>query len=161
MKTPNVQTKNRIGKRLRKARNTTRWYLAPSVLGVLLFFVIPFLVVIYYSMVDNPISNNFVFLENFGRILKNRAFKRAVTNTFSFSMIAVPAAVILSLLMAIMLEVKIPFRSQFRTFFLSPLMVPVASIVLIWQVLFHHNGVVNEFLANFGVDKIILKVYIV
>lgn len=34
------------------------------------------------------------------------------------------------------------------------MMVPIASIILIWQVLFHYNGVVNEFLAVFGADKI-------
>ena len=31
-------------------------------------------------------------------------------------------------------------------FFLAPFMVPVASVVLIWQVLFHQNGVINSFL---------------
>ena len=45
-------------------------------------------------------------------------------------------------------------KSQFRTFFLSPMMVPVASVVLIWQVLFNFNGTVNEFLLLFGADKI-------
>ena len=34
------------------------------------------------------------------------------------------------------------------------MMVPVASIVLIWQVLFHYNGSVNEILMKFGLDKI-------
>ena len=63
-------------------------------------------------------------------------------------------AVILSLLLAILLDNKLPFRSQFRTFFLSPMMVPVASIVLIWQVLFSYNGAANEILLLFGKDKI-------
>jgi multiple sugar transport system permease protein len=71
-----------------------------------------------------------------------------------FSAIAVPLAVVLSLLLAVVLEWKIPFKSQFRTFFLSPMMVPVASVVLIWQVLFHYNGALNEWLAPFGVEKI-------
>ena len=53
-----------------------------------------------------------------------------------------------------MLECRIPAKSQFRTFFLSPMMVPIASIILVWQVLFHANGAVNEFLAVFGADKI-------
>ncbi len=128
-------------------------YLAPSFLGVLVFFVLPFLVVIYYSLVDNPISGRFVGLENFRDILDNNAFRRAVHNTLAFSAVSVPLAVILSLLLAILLEAKIPFRSQFRTFFLSPMMVPVASIVLIWQVLFHYNGAVNDFLAVFGFPK--------
>ena len=64
------------------------------------------------------------------------------------------AGILLALVLALMLECRIPFKSQFRTFFLSPMMVPVASIILVWQVLFHSNGVVNEFLSVFGVKAI-------
>lgn len=141
-------------RRLRKLKISSGAFIAPSFLGVLVFFVLPFLVVCYYSVVDNPVSGNFVFLENFRTIVSNAAFQRAVHNTLTFSAVAVPLAVLLSLLLAIVLEAKLPFRSQFRTFFLSPMMVPVASIVLIWQVLFHYNGAVNDFLAVFGMDKI-------
>jgi len=112
------------------------------------------MVVIYYSLIDNPISGNFVFFDNFKSIVENSAFRKAVRNTAVFSAVAVPLAVILSLLMAIVLEAELPFRSQFRTFLLSPMMVPVASIVLIWQVLFHYNGAVNDMLGVFGIDKI-------
>ena len=141
-------------KQTRRIKISSGLYIAPSFLGVLVFFVIPFLVVIYYSLVDNPISGNFVFLDNFKSIVRNAAFRQAVKNTFTFSAVSVPLAVILSLLLAIVLESKMPFRTQFRTFFLSPVMVPVASIVLIWQVLFHYNGAVNDILAVFGVSKI-------
>ncbi|MBR4085086.1 MAG: sugar ABC transporter permease [Lachnospiraceae bacterium] len=141
-------------KRKRKLKRSSGLFIAPSFLGVLLFFVIPFIVVIFYSVVDNPISKSFVGLDNYTMVLQNNAFKRAVTNTFKFSVVAVPLAVLLSLLLAIMLEAKLPFRSQFRTFFLSPMMVPVASIVLIWQVLFSYNGAVNDLMAHFGVEKI-------
>lgn len=137
-----------------KAKRSSGLFLAPSFLGVLLFFVVPFLVVIFYSMVDNPISHNFVFLDNFKRVLKNAAFQQAVKNTATFSAIAVPLAVILSLVLALVLTQKLPFHSQFRTFFLSPMMVPVASIVLIWQVLFHYNGAVNDVVQFFGGSKI-------
>lgn len=145
---------HRKSKRMKKVKRSSGLFIAPSFLGVLIFFVIPFLVVIFYSMVDNPIAKNFVGIDNYKMVLANNAFKRAVTNTFRFSVIAVPLAVLLSLLLAIMLEAKLPFRSQFRTFFLSPMMVPVASIVLIWQVLFSYNGAVNDLIAHFGVDKI-------
>ena len=141
-------------KRMRRVKRSSGLFIAPSFLGVLVFFLIPFAVVVFYSLVDNPISKNFVELDNFKYILENNAFKRAMTNTFKFSMVAVPLAVLLSLLLAILLDIKLPFRSQFRTFFLSPMMVPVASIVLIWQVLFSYNGAVNEVLLHFGVDKI-------
>lgn len=144
----------KASKRLWKVRISSGLYIAPSFLGVLLFFLVPFLVVIYYSVVDNPITGNFVLFDNYTRIMKNLSFQIAIKNTLVFSAIAVPLAVILSLLLAIVLESKIPFRSQFRTFFLSPLMVPVASVVLIWQVLFHYNGAVNEVLMALGGPKI-------
>ncbi|MDE6608859.1 MAG: sugar ABC transporter permease [Lachnospiraceae bacterium] len=146
--------KGRNKKRIWKERAGSALYLAPSLIGVLLFFILPFFVVIYYALVDNPINHNFVFLDNFKNVLGNSSFRLAAMNTLKFSAVAVPLAVVLSLAMASALDNKIPFRSQFRSFFLSPMMVPVASIVLIWQVLFHHNGVVNDFLANFGVEKI-------
>lgn len=141
-------------KRIWKERAGSALYLAPSLVGVLIFFIIPFFVVIYYAVVDNPISHNFVFLDNFKNVLGNSSFRLAATNTLKFSAVAVPLAVVLSLVLAAALDCNIPFRSQFRSFFLSPMMVPIASIVLIWQVLFHYNGVVNEVLANFGVEKI-------
>ena len=146
--------KNRNKKRIWKDRAGSALYLAPSLIGVLLFFILPFFVVIYYALVDNPINHNFVFLENFKNVLGNSSFRLAALNTLKFSAVSVPLAVVLSLAMAAALDNKSPFRSHFRSFFLSPMMVPVASIVLIWQVLFHHNGVVNDFLANFGVEKI-------
>ena len=141
-------------KRLRKLRIKSAAFLAPSFLGVMLFFILPFIVIGFYSVVDNPISKEFVGLDNFKMLVQNGAFKTAVHNTVMFSVLAVPLAVVLSLLLAIVLEAKLPFRSQFRTFFLSPMMVPVASIVLIWQVLFHYNGAVNDLLGVFGVEKI-------
>ncbi len=159
----NIGAKKKAGQRGQRIKTTRRErklkvssgaFIAPSFLGVLAFFILPFIVVIWYSMVDNPVSANFVFLENFKNIIANSAFKRAVHNTWMFSVVSVPLAVVLSLILAIVLESKIPFKSQFRTFFLSPLMVPVASIVLIWQVLFHYNGVINEMLGKFGLDKI-------
>lgn len=154
MKTKELRKRSRISKNTRKIKRSSGLYIAPSLIGVLLFFILPFIVIIYYSMVDNPISANFVFLDNYKNVMQNGAFKTAVENTIAFSVVAVPLAVVLSLLLAIVLESKLPFRSQFRTFFLSPMMVPVASIVLIWQVLFHYNGAVNEMLGKFGISKI-------
>ncbi len=129
-------------------------FLSPSLLGVGVFFIVPFGVVVYYSLIDGVGSRNFVFLDNFVKLFDNSAFIMAAKNTLSFSALAVPLAVVLAVGMALMLECRIPLKSQFRTFFLSPMMVPVASVVLIWQVLFNYNGTVNEFLLLFGADKI-------
>ena len=129
-------------------------FLSPSLLGVGVFFILPFGVVVYYAMIDGVGSRNFVFLDNFIKLFDNSAFIMAAKNTLSFSALAVPLAVVLAMVLALMLECRIPLKSEFRTFFLSPMMVPVASVVLIWQVLFNYNGTVNEFLMLFGADKI-------
>lgn len=138
----------------RASRRRANLFLLPSLLGVLIFFIIPFCVVIHYSVIDGTISKNFVFLDNFIRVLHNGAFQKAAFNTLRFTVIAVPLAVILSMMMASLMLSQLPGKSRFRTLFLSPLMVPVASVVLIFQVLFHYNGVINDFTAIFGAGKL-------
>lgn len=134
----------------RNHRRVSGLFLAPSLMGVLTFFVLPFLVVIFYSFVDNPIAKRFVGLQNYINVFNNNAFRTAVGNTLMFSLIAVPLAVVLGMMLAFLLDSGIPMRSQLRSAFLTPLMVPIASIVLIFQVLFDYNGVVNKWIADAG-----------
>ena len=121
-------------------------FLIPSLLGVLLFFVLPFGMVIYYSLVNRPVNGEFVGLENFKNLLENKAFLLGAKNTAILIGLSVPLAVLLPLKLALWLERAIPMKSQLRTAFLSPMLVPIASVVLVWQVLFHQNGTLNAFL---------------
>ena len=124
--------------------------LIPSLVGVLIFFIIPFGIVIYYSLINNSITKQFVGLDNYTKLLGNSAFLEASKNTSLFSLTAVPLSVLRSLGLAMLLERNIPGKSIFRTFFLSPLMVPTASVVLVWQVLFHNHGTINQIIEAFG-----------
>ena len=142
-----------MDKSIRRVKNISALYLLPSVIGGALFFVLPFFVVIYYSMIDNPISGEFVFLDNFAGLLTNKAFQTAAGNSLTFSFTAVPLVIVLSLSVAFLLDKNIPGKSKIRAAFLSPMMVPVASVILIWQVLFHYNGLVNEVIMSFGGGK--------
>lgn len=129
-------------------------FLSPSILGVLLFFVLPFFVVIWYSLVDSPLNQSLVFLDNFKALFRNGAFLLAAKNTLVFSAIAVPLAVVFSLLLAVLLEGRIPGKSAFRIIFLSPVVVPIASVVLIWQVIFHYHGAFNDILVRIGLIRV-------
>lgn len=150
------QKKEKVNKQKKKQKKerVSGLFLAPSLIGVLLFFVLPFLVVIFYSFVDNSISKQFVGFTNYIKVFHNNAFRTAVGNTLLFSAIAVPLAVVLGLALAMLLDSGISMRSQLRSAFLTPLMVPIASVVLIFQVLFDYNGVVNEVLVKFGGTQI-------
>ena len=151
-----TKKKKRIGlsKRDRRERFSTSFFMIPSIAGVLTFFILPFLVVIYYSFIDDTATGDFVGLRNFTDLFNNSAFKMALKNTGIFSLTAVPLVVVLSLALAILLDANVPYKSTFRTIFLSPMIVPAASVILIWQVLFDFNGVVNDILAVFGAEPV-------
>ena len=143
-----VRVKNQCGKRGEKAFSYA--CIVPSIIGVLIFFLIPFGIIVYYSTINNAVMKDYVGLENYHKLLDNMAFRRAAKNTALFSVISVPLAVILPLLLAMLLERCVRGKSIFRTFFLSPLMVPTASVVLVWQVLFHNHGTINQVVETFG-----------
>ncbi|NLX27080.1 MAG: sugar ABC transporter permease [Lentisphaerae bacterium] len=129
-------------------------FLLPSSMGVLVFFLLPFGVVMYYSVVNGPKNSNFVFLDNYRQLFKNPAFLLAAKNTAIFSTAAVALGVVLSLVLALLVESRLPFRGFFRTVFLSPLMVPVISVVLVTRVAFDFNGAVNSWLGVLGLGGV-------
>ena len=118
-------------------------YLTPSFVGVLLFFFLPLIMLLKTSFQKSPTNSDFVGFRNYERVLTNPAFQDASKNTLIFAVISVPLAVLLALLIALLLNSGLPGKSIFRSILLNPMMVPVASVVLIWQVFFSYNGVVN------------------
>ena len=148
------KNKGKLSRIKRAEARTVNLFLVPSAVGMLIFYILPFFVIIYHSLINNPVKKDFVFLDNFINLLKNSAFRQAAGNTLRFSALAVPLAVVLSLVLAVALMRNIPAKSQLRTVFLSPMMVPVASVILIWQVIFHYNGTANEFISVFGIAPI-------
>ena len=68
----------RLTKRELIERALTLPFMLPSFLGVMLFFILPFLVVIYYSVIDSTSTANFVGLDNFIKLFNNSAFKLAL-----------------------------------------------------------------------------------
>ncbi len=146
------KTKDQCGRR--SERIFSNICIVPSLIGVLIFFIIPFVIVIYYSLINNPVMKEFVQLDNYKRLFENVAFRRAAKNSVAFSVTAVPLSVVLSLGLAVLLERNIPGKSLLRTFFLSPLMVPTASVVLVWQVLFHNHGTINQIIEALGGNTI-------
>lgn len=125
-------------------------FLMPSLAGFLLFFLLPFIAGIYYSLVSSPINGSFVGLSNYAGLLGNPIFLKAASNTLIFTGISVPLNVLLSLGLAMLLNRRIYFKKLFRSIFISPLVIPVASVVLVWQLLFDMTGPVSLLLTGMG-----------
>ena len=57
----------------RRERLVSLAFVSPSLLGVLIFFVLPFFVVIYYAFVNNPVLHEFVGFDNFRNLFQNQS----------------------------------------------------------------------------------------
>lgn len=135
----------------------TALFLLPSVTGTAIFVLLPFIETVRRSFFDG-LGRRFVGLANYQSVLQNSAFRLAAGNTARFLCTCVPILLLVSLGLA--LGVRAVGRRRdgsptarggmFRTSFLLPMAIPVASIVVLWQALFAQNGLVNGALAALG-----------
>lgn len=117
----------------------------PSIVGLAVFFLVPFGASLHMAMIDNPVGQNFVGLHHFTGTLQNTAFRLAITNTLMFMAMSVPLNMVFALLVACMLRSVGGFgKSVLGMFFLLPLVVPSGSVVHFWRSLFGINGAVNS-----------------
>ena len=126
------------------------FFLAPSISGFLIFFLAPFIGGTYYSLVDSPVAGRFVGFANYIGLLRNPIFLKAAVNTLVFTGISVPLNIAFSLSLANLLNKEVFGRNILRMAFIVPLVVPVASVVLVWQVIFDMKGSLNGMLFLFG-----------
>jgi len=124
-------------------------FLAPSLAGISIFFLIPFIDTVRRSFFDVRVAN-FVGFDNYISVINNAAFRLAAMNTLRFIAICIPLLLILSLISALLVRSVRPSGKLFKTTFLLPMAVPVASVVLLWQVLFNDHGLINTWLYDFG-----------
>lgn len=133
-----------------KKLNPAWLFLAPSIIGFSVFYAIPFIGGFYYSLLSSPFNGKFVGLQNYIELLRNPSFIKATVNTAMFTCLSVPLNMLLSLGLAILLNKRIYGVKIFHTLFIVPLVVPVASIVLVWQSMFDINGALNALITALG-----------
>ncbi len=128
-------------------------FLLPSLIGVMVFIFIPFIDVIRRSFFG-AMSGEFVGLKNYATIFQNNAFKLAGGNTLKFTLICIPLLVIASLGLALLINAIGKKAQLFKMTFLLPMAIPVASVVLLWQVLFHQNGLLSRGIIALGGQRV-------
>lgn len=125
-------------------------FASPFLIGFCVFFVAPFLVSIFYTFTYGTGGTNFVGLKNYIDVLNSSAFKLASFNTFRFILIGVPLIMIFALFLSLMLQKKFSGSSFYRSVFLYPLVIPVASTVMVFQLIFDKVGILNTILEAMG-----------
>ncbi len=132
-------------------------FLLPSAAGLTVFVLAPFAETVRRSF-TNALGTQSVGLANYRSVLQNSAFQLAAGNTARFLCICVPLLLAASLLLALMVRPLNRTRGQtsrtFKTAYLLPMAVPVASIALFWEVLFAQKGIVNAWLEALGAQTV-------
>lgn len=139
---------------MKKRQRKGYLFLLPSLTGVMLFWVIPYIDVIRRSFFS-AVTEEFTGVQNYRTIFNNQAFLLACKNTLRFFGVCIPILVGLSLFAAVLLTRQKHFAHLIKSMFLLPMAIPVASVVLLWKVLFHSQGLLNhllERLSQGGVD---------
>ncbi|MBX4148542.1 carbohydrate ABC transporter permease [Paenibacillus lautus] len=139
---------------LRKDASAAIFFIVPSGIGFALFYLIPFAMGMYYSFMSQSLGGEFVGFDNYLELLESGSFRKAVSNTSYFSAVSVPLMVMLSLGLAMLLNENTYIQKWLRTAYVMPLVVPVASIIMIWQLLFDWNGSLNAWLNSFGYERV-------
>lgn len=139
-------------KKQNKKKNLLPWILlAPSLLGVGIFILIPFIDVFRRSF-QKAVGTGFVGLENYRTVIENQAFRLAAGNTGKFLLICLPLLLGLSLFVALLLERLGRKGNLLKSGFLLPIAVPAASVVLFWQLFFDREGILNDILKHFHIQ---------
>jgi len=147
-----LKSRRKPSYRMRKRESFAGFlFCLPSGVGMLLFFAVPFGVCVYMSFAENFNISKFVGLRNYIDVLGSAAFRLAAWNTLKFNLVAVPLIMAVSLAAAMLLYGKLKGYNIFRTVFVFPLVVPVASVVLFFQIIFSETGTINNILGVFGI----------
>ncbi|RCK70156.1 sugar ABC transporter permease [Desertihabitans brevis] len=135
-------------------------FLAPNLLGVLAFTLIPLLSVVGLSFTSwNLVSGlegiEFVGLQNFLDLAVDPGFWNAALRTVVYAGISVPLTVLGGLGLALLLNGDVPGRAVLRVIFFLPYIVTVVAIGMVWLMILNPSaGLVNQTLAAFGLQDV-------
>lgn len=111
-----------------------------------MFVLIPFLDVARRSFLT-AMGDSFVGIENYKTVIGNEAFQLAARNTARFLFTCIPLLMVISLGTAVMVYGLKWMKELVKTIFLFPMAVPIASIVVLWRLVFDRDGYLNGFLS--------------
>ena len=137
-------------------RKKSVWlFLLPGLLGLMVFYIVPFFGGIYYSLTDGTYRNAFVGLKNYAAIWSNQMFVLGLKNTMELSLICAPLVWVLSFAIASLLNRLRPRGAFFRNSVLLPYLMPSSAMLLIWLVIFDYGGVINRLVTALGMERVI------
>ncbi|NQX13733.1 sugar ABC transporter permease [Microbacteriaceae bacterium VKM Ac-2855] len=145
------------GRRRARRRNTVSalLFISPWILGFAIFTAWPLLNSLYLSFTDYDVINdpNWVGGANYAQLLQDPKVAMALSNTLWFTLLQVPAHVLVALALALLLDRAGRSAGFFRTVFFLPKMTPAVAVGVLFLLIFNgQNGLINEALGAIGIQ---------
>ena len=129
----------------------------PVVAGLLVFYIYPIFKVIIDSFYEVGSFNkrSFVGLDNYLTMFNDPKMWSSLFNTFSYVIVIVPGTIIISLILAALLNTKIKGRGFFRVIYFIPAITMGAAVAMIWKWMYNSDhGIINAILNALGFDSV-------
>ena len=143
--------KNKLSPAARREENWGWIMVAPTIIGLLVLNIWPFIQTIYTSFCEHLGFGHYKFvgLANYAEIFQTPEFWRATWNTILFCILTVPVGLFLSLMVAMLLNAKVKFKGGFRTIFFLPMVCAPAAVTMVWRWIFNGEyGILNQVLGT-------------
>lgn len=132
-------------------------FVAPAIILLLVFLIIPFVLTLYYGFTDynllKPDEKNFVGLQNFRKLFQDKVFLKSIVNTFTFVILVVPIQVCMALGLALLINKKMRGISIFRLAFFAPTVLSLVVVSILWSYIYNpNNGLLNAMLGMVGIS---------
>ena len=132
-------------------RNEFVWgwiFILPTMIGLIVLNIYPIFKTIYESFFktgDFGRGNIFIGVENYAKLFGDAEVWQALINTFKYAIVEVPFSIVISLVLAVLLNRKMKGRAVYRTIFFLPMVAAPAAIAMVWRWLFNAEfGLLNH-----------------
>lgn len=123
-------------------------FVLPSLVGVIIFYIIPFISSTFYCFTTGVVDRQFVGISNFIKLFYNEAYSLAVKNTVLIVGLAMPILCGLAILLALIIEKNLRRYRSLQGWLLIPMALPTASMVLVWRAIFDTNGILSALVGR-------------
>lgn len=132
-------------------------FILPLFLGVIIFYIYPFIQSFIYSFynINNFNVAKYAGFKNYIKAFSDKELYVSLKNTMFYVILTVPITLILSLVVASLLNTDIRGKSIYRTLYFLPSVTMPAAIAMVWKWIFNGQyGLLNQFLAVFGAPRV-------
>ncbi|MCQ6563378.1 carbohydrate ABC transporter permease [Paenibacillus mendelii] len=141
---------------IKRQRLTGYVFVAPNMIGVLVFFILPALfslVLVFTNWQFGSQSMNFIGVKNITRLFKDPVFYISLKNTLIF-LASVPISLMLAFIVAVVLNKSVYFKGLLRVLYFMPYITSGVATAFVWMLLFQPSqGPINGFLRSIGIEN--------